>query len=674
MKEEKPAVGGAPHEPGYRLPIDHAIHSIAVLTPAGDLVAANRALLELADVTAAAVVGRPFWAGPWWQASPASQERLRAAIARAAAGEATRSELDSLAHGERAVILDCSIAPILDETGAVVQLVAEAIDVSEAKWAERALRISEAKFAGIVSIASDAIISIDESQAIIHFNRGAETIFGWRADEVLGEPLDLLLPTRLRAAHREHVRHFGRSGVTARRMGERAEILGVRRDGSEFPADASISHLEVGGERIYTVVLRDVTDRKRAEQAQQLLAEAGTLLASSLDYETTLRSAVRLVVPRLADWAKLFVVREAGGQLERLELVHADPAKQPLLDALNAHAPAATKRHPVHRVVASGEPVLVEEVGDALLADMTVDEAHLAVLRELGLRSLMIVPLPAHGRILGALAFYSATRAFTASDLALATELALRAALALDNARLYQLARSAVQARDDVLAVVSHDLGNPLSAIRIGAKIVRRRLPDDETEAIRQLDGIRQAVLQMERLVNDLLDVKRLEAGQLTLQRRAQPPASLLTEVVDMIGSLAEEHGQTLVCTADEGLPDVAVDRPRMMQVLQNLLGNAIKFTPAGGRIELRAEGGNGVVRLSVSDTGPGIPQAHLPYIFDRFWQARRAGRLGLGLGLAIAKGIVEAHGGRIWAESRPGDGTTVYFTVPAAESDTGST
>jgi PAS domain S-box-containing protein len=658
-------------EQRFRALFEHARHFMAVLAVDGTVLEANRALLALGATVRDAVVGRPFVEGPWWPAGGEAVAQLRTAVAEAAAGQAVGIEVEALA-GERPAILALSITPLHDEAGGVAQLIVEAADVSEAKWAERALRISEAKFAGIVSIASDAIISIDESQSILHFNTGAEAIFGWSAEEMLGQPLDLLIPERFRAVHREHVRGFGRSPVTARRMGERAEILGLRRDGSEFPADASISRLDVGGQRIFTVVLRDITDRKRTEQGQALLAEAGALLASSLDYEATLRSVVWLVVPKLADWAVLHIRGEPGepGELVRLEAAHEEATIRERLEAMNAQPPAATPRHPVFAALRSGEPVLIERVDDDLLAAMTRDAQQRATYEQLGLRSLMYVPLRARGATIGVIGCFSATRSFDAQDLLLARELAARAALSIDNARLYREAQAAIRARDDVLAVVSHDLGNPLSAIRIGTKLVRRQLAAFEVgEPAKQLEGIEQAAAQMERLVTDLLDVKRLEAGHLTLMRRLQRPSSLLAEVVDMIGNLGEERGQTVVCEPAEPLPAVQADRPRTLQVLQNLLGNAIKFTPTGGRITLRAEAADGMVRFSVVDTGPGIPPEELPFIFDRFWQAKREGRLGIGLGLAIAKGIVEAHGGRIWAESRPGEGTAVYFTLPAEPS-----
>jgi PAS domain S-box-containing protein len=167
---------------------------------------------------------------------------------------------------------------------------------------ENGIAITEEMFSGIVSNSSDAIITVDESQRIVNFNVGAETIFGWAPEEIVGMPLDVLLPERFRAVHRDHLKRFAGSPVTARRMGERQEISGLRRNGIEFPADASILKTRVAGEMLFTVVLRDITDRKRAERSQDLLVRAGDLLGTSLDLPATLRNIVRIAVPTLADW------------------------------------------------------------------------------------------------------------------------------------------------------------------------------------------------------------------------------------------------------------------------------------------------------------------------------------------------------------------------------------
>jgi PAS domain S-box-containing protein len=648
---------------------DHSSQQMALLSLSGVVLEANRALLELAGVGAAGLIGERFAESPIWHATPASAARVRAAIAEAAAGHSVRHELEI--GGGRATLIELTLTPIRGDDGTVSQIIAEGRDVTEARWAERALRISEAKSAGIVSIASDAIITIDESQSILHFNHGAEVIFGYRAEEVLGRPIDLLIPERFRGAHHQHVRNFGNSAVPARRMGERAEILGLRSNGEEFPADASISKLEIGGERIYTVVLRDVSDRKKAERAQQLLAQAGPILATSLDYETTLRSITGLAVPTLADWAIVYVLDRAGA-VTRLNYAHADPSRRGLLDALDRYPVTPEHKHPVFQALRTGEPVRLSAISPETLDRMSADAEHRRIYEELGLRSVMILPLVARGRTLGALGFYSLRQAFDDDDLRLAGEVSVRAALAMDNARLYREARDAVQARDDVLAVVSHDLGNPLSAIRIGTTLLlKRRSPEDLGEGWQHLEAIRQSAAQMERLIADLLEVKRLEAGQLALERRAQRPASLIGETVDVLGAVAAERQHEVETSLENDLPAVHADRQRALQVLSNLVGNAIKFTPPGGRIRIAAYRAEDGVCFEVSDTGLGIPEDSLGQVFDRFWQGRKQGRQGIGLGLAIARSIVDAHGGRIWAESVLGAGTTMRFTLPFATAPT---
>mgnify|MGYP001383926790 CR=1 FL=1 len=537
--------------------------------------------------------------------------------------------------------------------------------------AREALYTSEAVFSGIVSIASDAIISTDAAQTIIHFNHGAEQIFGYSADEVLGQSLDILIPEAFRQAHRHHVEQFGQSPVAARRMGERQEIAGRRKNGEVFPAEASISKLDVHGVRIYTVVLRDITERKRIERAQRFLAEAGAILSESLDFERTLESIARLAVPTLAEWCVLYI--RDGDTVRRLRFVHADPEKEALLRRLQRWPLGGREPHPALRAIETGEPCFMPEIPADFLESVAADDEHLSVLRELGLSSALYVPLTARGETLGAIGCYLSdpTRRYAEHDLDLARDLAARAALALDNARLYREARRAIEARDDILAIVSHDLGNPLSAIRIGTSLLLRHLPREElgSAGVQHLEGIRQSVEQMERLIQNLLEVKRIEAGRAELDRRAHRPAALAAAAVEALATVAADRKLALENHVPEDAPPVLADRERVLQVFSNLIGNAIKFTPEGGRITIGAAVEGAELRFSVADTGIGISAEHLPHIFDRFWQARRPRPEGhgIGLGLAIVKGIVEAHGGTIHVESREGAGTTFSFTLPLA-------
>ncbi|HET7731171.1 MAG TPA: PAS domain-containing sensor histidine kinase [Usitatibacter sp.] len=227
-------------------------------------------------------------------------------------------------------------------------------------------------------------------------------------------------------------------------------------------------------------------------------------------------------------------------------------------------------------------------------------------------------------------------------------------------------AESAVHSRDDILAIVSHDLRNPLNIIAMSANLLEAPIADAKRAA--QLGIIRRAVARMNRLIEDLLDVTQITSGTLRVSTEPVDVAAIVEEARHMFVPLLAAKDQAFECGSPAGPVFVRADRDRISQVLSNLVGNAHKFTPEGGHVELRAEPLDGFVRFSVADTGPGLSVRDLPHIFDRFWQARQFRRGGVGLGLPITKGIVNAHGGHIWAESTAGVGTTFFFTIPACD------
>jgi signal transduction histidine kinase len=254
---------------------------------------------------------------------------------------------------------------------------------------------------------------------------------------------------------------------------------------------------------------------------------------------------------------------------------------------------------------------------------------------------------------------------FTPADVSLFGELARRASLSIDNARLYLESQQAVRTREEVLAIVSHDLRNPLSAVILGASMLQMS-PTLVEEDREQLETVEASAKRMNRLIADLLDVTRLEGGKrLPIEPATVRAEKLLRETEDLFRAQAAVASVTLESYVEDSLPPVYADHHRVMQVLSNLIGNSLKFTPRGGRITVGAKRHDGMVLFRIADTGPGIPQEHLSDIFSPYWQAKRTERLGAGLGLPIAKGIVEAHSGRIWAESEPGAGTQFYFTLP---------
>ncbi len=419
-------------------------------------------------------------------------------------------------------------------------------------------------------------------------------------------------------------------------------------------------------------ICRDTTERKRKEEARaqlagqlETLAEVSDRLAVALAPNEALEQLAVHVVPAFADYCLAYIADE--GSIQPLGFAHADPAKTPLVAALARASRASIEDHSgCGMVIRRGEPYLATQVSIPPVEVPGSDAPHYAALQALGTRSIMIVPLNARGRTLGALTLAATDdsgRRFGAEDLKMAIELARRAALLVDNARLYAEARSAIRARDDMIAIVSHDLRDPLQTITAAAAtLLFESVDDDKAESVRRISL---ASTQMRRLVQDLLDLSRIEAGQLSIRQDRISLMALVKEACTLFQPQAEAKGVRLECSVAEDLPPVAGDRHRVLQVLQNLVGNALKFVPAGGAITVSAEWQDDVIRVNVADTGAGIADDDLTKVFDRFWRADRRDGGGVGLGLAVAKGIVEAHGGRIGARSQLGAGSIFYFTLP---------
>ncbi len=578
-----------------------------------------------------------------------------------------------------------SYAVVNGADGAPGAVLAAGTDVTELRGLEEReieLRASEARFSGIVEIASDAIVSIDRDHRIVLFNHGAEEIFGYRSDEVIGRPLDMLLPERARAVHRGHVDRFSASEVASRRMAQRQEISGLRKNGEEFPAEASIQKLTVGSERHFTVVLRDVSDRWRRQAGQAFLARVGEVLAGSLELDETLRSVGTLALEHLADFCIIDLVDDEAGGVRRVVTRHRDPARAGVARALHALSLDRSRPHLMGEVLHEGSYVHVPRAGPEALDRVSQGPEHRALLDSLEPRSWIVVPLQAAGRIIGALLCMRCEtpapdpgdllrrRDYDAEDVELARELGRRAAMAVENARLFREAQRAVEARDDVMGVVSHDLGNPLQAIFIGLEAMERSRPGRAEGRPGQeeyyLTAIRRSAEVMERLIQDLLEVRRMEAGRLELAPVPTQLGPLVGEALEMLMPLARVKEITIRNEVPtQGLPRVRADGDRIQQVLSNLVGNAVKHTPEGGVVRLWSELREDELRLHVTDTGKGIPADDLERVFDRFWRGAGGRGRGIGLGLAIARGIVRGHGGRIWAASEEGQGSTFSFALP---------
>jgi signal transduction histidine kinase len=310
--------------------------------------------------------------------------------------------------------------------------------------------------------------------------------------------------------------------------------------------------------------------------------------------------------------------------------------------------------------------VLVGQVSPSYLESVAQSDHYLELLRDLELRSLMVVPLQSRERLLGAYVLGSSTREYGPDDLRSATELAERVAVAVDNARLHRAIESALQARAAVLEIVAHDLRTPLHAILLELDLLSRSLKEHLRSAP-SIERIRRSARRMNRLAQDLLDAVRLEAGEsLAIELTDVAPKHVTEQALDTLQSQAAASSLALVLECDSALSDIRADHGRLAQVLDNLIGNAIKFSPRGTRIIVGIRQRSGEVEFSVADTGPGIAPDQIVHLFDRFWQADRNDRRGSGLGLSVVKGIIDAHHGKIWVETRVGQGSTFYFTIPS--------
>ena len=540
-----------------------------------------------------------------------------------------------------------------------------------------AMDLREDRYKRLVEAAVEGVC-IHDGRRILDANPGIAAMVGYTIDEIIGtSPLDYIHPDDRPTAIRNITINYT----------DAYEVNFVRKDGSVFPVEVKGRDFIYDGEKLRVTTVRDMTERKRAERtAQQLLeerhareaaersrvqadflADASRILSSSFDTTTTLNQLAHLSVRFLADFCVVSVFRDNA--MEHVAIVHADPAMNELL----AQAVSMWNRywHEDHELTLQqkqGKAFIVPALTVADLDAMAADDEHRAVLNRLGMTSLMSVPICSGGDLIGTIMFSAglSRSAFSPEDLAIAQELGRRAALALESAHSYHQARAATLARDEMLAVVAHDLRNPLNTIHMGSKLALDMLVDRPGDVVRkQFEIIARTTEHMNRLIQDLLDATRLQSGQLALDIVPTRPASIINEAMEILQPLAIHACIDLQADVADGLPLLSVDRARVLQLLSNLVGNALKFTPRGGSVVLSVMEGDGAVCFGVSDTGPGIATDQLPHIFGRFWQARRTDRRGLGLGLAIAKGIVEAHGGTILVKSREGVGTSFMFTVP---------
>ncbi|WP_242038774.1 response regulator [Anabaena lutea] len=447
-----------------------------------------------------------------------------------------------------------------------------------------------------------------------------------------------------------------------------------RPDGTILWVKWSETLTNVDGEVVIDGLVENITNRKRSEEALQLLAQAGAVLNSSLDYEKTLANVADLTVPSLADWCVLDVLEE-DDSMRRFAVVHQDPAKVELARELQRRYPINPNTpHGVTNVLRTKQSEIYPIITDEQLVVSASDAEHLHILRELGLKSAMIVPLLARGRILGVLTLIASEsgRTYNSFDLSIAEELATRAALAIDNGRLYLVAQrdrttaeTASRLKDEFLATLSHELRTPLNAILGWSQMLLNKISNSSTSR-RALETIVRNAKAQTQIVEDILDVSQIIRGKLPLQ---VVPVDLVPIIKTVIISLhpaitAKAIHLEVHLNLVEG--KVLGDAARLQQIFWNLLSNAVKFTPQSGDILVQLAQVDTEAHIIVQDTGIGISAEFLPFVFDRFRQADGSTTRfygGLGLGLAIVRHLAELHGGTVEAASL-GEGQGATFTV----------
>jgi PAS domain S-box-containing protein len=472
-----------------------------------------------------------------------------------------------------------------------------------------------------LEIASDAIIAIDAERQITIFNQGAEQIFGYPATEAIGQSIDLLLPPEFITLHQRHVRRYGSRTPGSQQMGARQQVIGTRRDGSQFSAEASISYLDLGQEQVYTIILRDVTER---QQTENNLRDA--LHKLNFHFENSPLAAI--------EWDREFRVSRWSATAEKM---------------FGWQAVEVLGRHPTEWEYITAEDIVRMNTTIERLTSgkddyyVTTSRCYRKDGRSIECEWYNSALLDENGRMESVFS------------------------LALDVTDRHQIDRM----KDEFVAIVSHELRTPLTSIYGSLSMLASGLLDTHSaKGKRLLDIAVDSTDRLMRLVNDILDIERIESGTVSMVKAVWTVPELMQKAVDVVQPLADTAGIRLDIDSSGG--QVWVDADRIIQTFTNLLSNAIKFSPAGSTVWFSSHKQGGQVLFEVRDFGRGIPPDKLGVIFERFQQVdvsdARSGE-GTGLGLAICKSIVQQHGGQIWVESTVGQGSTFSFVLPRSPS-----
>ena len=569
-------------------------------------------------------------------------------------------------EGERSVI-QCNIRDVTARVQAAVDL-----------------RNSEERFRALFDLGPVAVYSCDAKGVIQEFNRRATEF--WGRKPATGDTSEMFCGSeqmlRLDGSVLAHS-DCPMAEVLSGKLSEvhDQEVILARPDGSQITVMMNIHQLRDEKGKVTGAIncFYDISDQRRAMDALRFLSEAGMALFASLDHESILSTLTNLTVPRMADWAFIDLLK--NDQVVRLAVAHADPMQSELAAQISRFPPVrANLEHPLSRALASGQSQIAVKFTEDMFRRNSQNPEHEAALRKVNPTSNIVVPLLSRSKVFGVLTLVrcGVRRRFDLQDLALAEELARRGGTAIDNARLLHDTQAASKSlaeadrnKDEFLAMLAHELRNPLAPIKSATEILRMRKLDDPTiERVQTI--LERQVTHMSRLVDDLLDTSRIQHRKVTLNRISLDVNSAVLAVLDSISDLVKLNRHAVTTELENNPPlYVDADPARMAQILSNLVINAIKYTPKGGEIKVLTARENGMAVIKIRDNGIGIEPHMLKAIFDVFTQVEvslERSQGGLGLGLKLVKELVEMQGGFVEARSE-GIGKGSQFTVRFPES-----
>lgn len=623
----------------------------------------NRGRINYVSAHVEQVLGYPaqMWADNalFWVSVVHPDDRERAqqeAWSQYESGTGGVSQFRCIAKDGRVVWIEATSAVILGESGEKLGVRGVNVDITERKRAEEALRESEERYRLVEHATNDVIWDWNLLTGELHHNNSIFTVFGYTPDTIGVDGQWWYDQTH--PEDRERVVKGMWDVIDSGGAFWTGEYRFRRGDGSYASVmDRSYVMRNAEGKALRMIgSMVDVTEARRRESALQFLANASEVLSASLDYQTTVDSVANLAVPFLADYCSIDILQQPGS-VRRLSMSHVDANKLAALSAFPDHYNVPSEgQHPLSEAFSTGMAYIQSQVTEEYVSSVAADREMLEFWRILNPHSIMSVPLRVRGSVFGAITFVScdASRTFGARDLSLAEELARRASIAVDNTQLYYRIQRADTAKDEFLAMLGHELRNPLGAISNALELIRLRGKVDPSLQ-RTLDVVERQSNHMARLVDDLLDVSRITQGKIELHKEPVDLASVLDQAVQANQPLMDSRGHRVTIKLPPEPVRLSADPVRVAQIISNLLSNAAKYTEPRGQISVAVGRHGDFAEIRVKDNGVGIPPEMLSNVFDLFTQGHRSldrPQEGLGIGLTVVKNLVTLHGGTVRARS----------------------